>query len=124
VRGRTNLPTQLTSFVGREKEIVEVMDLLGRARLLTLTGTGGCGKTRLALKVVGNLAEVYSDGVWLVDLAPLADPSLVLRAVASVYGVRDEPGHPLLSRTRARIRSRPSADVEAIEEISLYQPSM
>jgi non-specific serine/threonine protein kinase len=106
VRGRTNLPAQLTSFVGRQREIVEVADLLRRARLLTLTGTGGCGKTRLALKVVGDLADAYLDGVWLVDLASLADPSLVVRAVASVFGVRDEPGQPLLDTLVVALGSR------------------
>jgi hypothetical protein len=87
-----NLPLELSSFVGRVKELGEVMRLLENTRLLTLTGSGGCGKTRLALAAAGELVEDFEDGVWLVDLAPLADPSLVPQAVASTLGVREQPG--------------------------------
>ncbi len=87
-----NLPSALSSFVGREKEIVEVRRLLEDTRLLTLTGPGGCGKTRLALAAAEELVGKFEDGVWLVDLAPLADPSLVPQAVASTLGVREQPG--------------------------------
>src|SRR5207248_10824042 len=90
-----NLPRQLTSFVGREKEMVEVRQLLSTTALLTLTGSGGCGKTRLALQVAADLLEEYADGVWLVELASLADPALVPQAVASALGVREAPGRPL-----------------------------
>src|ERR671932_1261389 len=83
-----NLPLELSTFVGREKERTEVKRLLEDTRLLTLTGPGGCGKTRLALAVASELVETFEDGVWLVDLAPLADPSLVAQAVASTFGVR------------------------------------
>ena len=72
-----NLPQQVTSFIGREKEIEAVKTLLGKTRLLTLTGSGGCGKTRLSLQVAADVLENYPDGVWLVELAPLADPALV-----------------------------------------------
>src|SRR5262245_13929841 len=71
--GPSNLPAQLTSFVGRRREVVEVADLLARTRLLTLVGTGGCGKTRLALQVAAGLVGAYPGGVWLADLAALAD---------------------------------------------------
>jgi predicted ATPase/DNA-binding CsgD family transcriptional regulator len=90
-----NLPLQLSSFVGREKELAEVGRLLKETRLLTLTGSGGCGKTRLALAAAEELAEGFEDGVWLVELAPLADPSLVPQALASALGVRQRPGRPL-----------------------------
>jgi predicted ATPase/DNA-binding CsgD family transcriptional regulator len=91
-----NLPFQLTSLVGREREIAEVGRLLTGARLLTLTGPGGSGKTRLALATAADLVEDYEDGVWLVELAPLSDPDLVPQAVASVLGVREVPGTPLV----------------------------
>ena len=91
-----NLPIQLTSFVGREKEIGEIKEIIKHARLVTLTGTGGSGKTRLALKVAAELIEEFSDGVWFVDLAPLSDPSYVPQAIASALNLRQEGGHPLM----------------------------
>jgi AAA domain len=92
-----NLPLQLTSFVGRERELGEVAALLGAQRLLTLTGPGGTGKTRLALQAAADALEASPDGVWLVELAALADPALVPQAVAQAVGVREEPGRPLLA---------------------------
>src|SRR5918997_340358 len=86
------LPSELSSFVGREEELAEVERLLENGRLLTLTGSGGCGKTRLALAVARELVEGFEDGVWLVELAPLADPSLVPQVVAFTLGVREQPG--------------------------------
>src|ERR671913_1762039 len=94
-RAPNNLPLELSSFVGREKELAEVKRLLEDSRLLTLTGSGGCGKTRLALAVASELSEGFEDGVWLVELAPLADPSLVAQAVGSTLGVREQPGRSL-----------------------------
>ena len=93
---RHNLPQQLTSFIGREQAIAEVKNLLAETRLLTLTGTGGCGKTRMALKVGFDLVENADAQVWLVELASLSDPSLVVQTVATVLGVREEPGRTLL----------------------------
>ena len=90
-----NLPIQLTSFIGREKEIAEVKALLSKTRLLTLTGSGGCGKTRLALQVAAEVLEEYLDGVWLVELAALSDPTLVPQAVAQALNLREEPGKSL-----------------------------
>ena len=92
-----NLPLELSSFVGREKELAEVRRLLEDTRLLTLTGSGGCGKTRLALAVASELVGSFEDGVWLVELAPLADPSLVPQAVASTLG-RSRAAGPLADR--------------------------
>jgi predicted ATPase/class 3 adenylate cyclase len=92
-----NLPTQLTSFIGREQEIVEVKGLLSKTRLLTLTGPGGAGKTRLALQVAAEVLEDFTDGVWLVELAPLSDPDLVAQTVASAINVREQPGRPILT---------------------------
>ena len=85
-------PLQLTSFIGREREMAEVAGLLASTRLLTLTGTGGVGKTRLALQVAAGLLDSYAQGVWLVELAPLADPALVPGAVLAALGVPEQPG--------------------------------
>jgi class 3 adenylate cyclase len=90
-----NLPQQVTSFIGREKEMAEVRRLLDKTRLLTLTGSGGTGKTRVSMQVAADLLEGEGDGVWLVELAPLADPALVPQAVATALGIREEPGKPL-----------------------------
>jgi DNA-binding SARP family transcriptional activator len=79
---RHNLPAPRTSFVGREREMLEVKRELAMTRLLTLTGTGGSGKTRLALEVARSLPGAYPDGVWLVELAPLSEGALVPQAVA------------------------------------------
>jgi hypothetical protein len=88
------LPAYLTSFVGLEREVAEVRRVLGTTRLLTLTGTGGIGKTRLALQAANELVGAYPDGVWLVELAPLADGALVPQAVATAVGLREQPGRP------------------------------
>ena len=86
-----NLPIALTSFIGREREITEIKNLLGRengkARLVTLTGGGGYGKTRLACEVGRRLIESYRDGIWLIELASISDPELVLPTIASTLGV-------------------------------------
>src|SRR5712692_10634634 len=84
---RANLPVPVTSFVGGEREIAEVRARLAATRLLTLTGSGGCGKTRLALKVAADLLDAYPDGVWLVELAAVAEASLVAGVVAAALGV-------------------------------------
>ena len=91
-----NLPRQLTGFVGREQEMAEVKRLLMTTCLLTLTGTGGAGKTRLALQVAADVLEGYPDGVWLAELAALSDPALVPQTVAAALGVREVPGRPIL----------------------------
>jgi non-specific serine/threonine protein kinase len=101
-----NLPRQLTSFVGRERELAEVNRLLETAPLLTLTGAGGCGKTRLALQVAAEILDACPDGVWLVELAPLTDPALVPRAIASTFGVREAPGQTLTQTLADYLRAR------------------
>ena len=87
-----NLPIQLTSFIGREKEMAEVKRLLGSSRLVTLTGSGGAGKTRLALQVAADVVDDYRDRVWLAELAPITDPALVPKTVASALSVPEQPG--------------------------------
>ncbi len=103
-----NLPVQLTRFIGREREKAEVSRLLTTARLLTLTGPGGCGKTRLALEVAAGLskAQVYPAGVWLVELASLLDPALLPQAVGSALDVREAPGQSFMETLTAALQSR------------------
>jgi len=91
-----NLPTQLTSFIGREKEIREAKQKLLDARLLALIGPGGTGKTRLSIQLGTEMLPNFADGVWFIELAPLADPALILQTVASVLGVRAQAGMPLM----------------------------
>ena len=91
-RKRTNLPESLTSFVGRERELAEIKQRLPATRLLTLTGIGGIGKTRLAQQAAAEMLDAYRDGVWFVDLAPLGDPALVPSALAQVLQVKEAPG--------------------------------
>jgi predicted ATPase len=102
-----NLPAHRVNLIGREQDLaVARQALLGaEGRLLTLIGTGGCGKTRLALELASELVSEFRDGVWLVELAPLADARLVPQAMASALGVRDQPGESLLA-TLVRLLSR------------------
>jgi predicted ATPase/class 3 adenylate cyclase/DNA-binding NarL/FixJ family response regulator len=86
------LPVQLTSFVGRGAELTQVRELLADNRLVTLTGAGGVGKTRLAVEVAGQLASEFTDGAWYVDLAPITDPEVVPIAVVRSLGLPDQPG--------------------------------
>ena len=94
--GKHNLPAQKTSFVGRGWEMLEVKRTLTMTRLLTLTGAGGSGKTRLALEVAKDLVGSYVDGVWLIELASLSEPELVVQEVAGALGGREQPGRPIL----------------------------
>lgn len=91
-----NLPRQLTSFVGRGRDMIEVRRLFVTTPLLTLTGAGGSGKTRLALQVAAEVLEEFSGGAWFVELAPISDPALVSQSVAAALNVREQPGRPLL----------------------------
>lgn len=92
-----NLPVQLTSFIGREREIAAVKGILATARLLTLTGAGGAGKTRLALQVAAELLEEFAEGVWLVEFGALSDPALVPQTVAASLGLREHSERPILT---------------------------
>ena len=103
---QSNLPNLRTSFVGRETEMIGVKRSLAMTGVLTLTGTGGCGKTRLALEVARNLVGSYPDGVWLVELASLSDPELVPQAVAAALGVHEQPGRPLTETLAKHLGSR------------------
>ena len=100
-----NLPARLTSFVGRDQELVGLGKLFGEARLVTLTGTGGAGKTRLAIEFAATAVDRFSDGVWLAELAGVSDPGLVAAQVMEVLGVRQAGGVPALEALRYRLRS-------------------
>ncbi|MEP6680314.1 MAG: adenylate/guanylate cyclase domain-containing protein [Chloroflexota bacterium] len=101
-----NLPAQLSSFVGRARELAAVQEILGGARLVTLTGAGGAGKTRLALQAAADRIEDHPNGVWLVDLAGLTDPHLLTQAVLSALHVPELPGRPPLDVLTEHLASR------------------
>src|SRR5258705_8386422 len=95
-RSKHNLPYPLTSFIGREQEIAQLAELVTANRLVTLTGAGGAGKTRLAIEVTSRLTGAFPDGVWLVELAVLSDPRLVPQAVAQALEVKEQPTRPVI----------------------------
>lgn len=101
-----NLPVPLASFIGREREMAELKRLVRRARLVTLTGPGGVGKTRLALEVATDLSSTFADGVWWVDLAPLAEPALVGQTLAAVLGIQVQVARPLLATLTDALRKK------------------
>jgi predicted ATPase/class 3 adenylate cyclase len=101
-----NIPRQLTSFVGRERQLAETKRLLGSSPLLTLTGPGGVGKTRTALQLAEELLGELKDGAWLVDLGVLTDPDFLAPAVASALGLAEQPGRPLLATILDHLHGR------------------
>jgi non-specific serine/threonine protein kinase len=101
-----NLPAPLTSFVGRQRELDEIITLLEASRLLTLTGPAGTGKTRLALQVAAQVAAEFADGVYLVELAPLKDSALVAGTVANTLGVKEIKRVPIAERLKDHLRNR------------------
>ena len=101
-----NLPQQVTSFIGRERELADAKRLLEGTRLLTLLGMGGLGKTRLSLQIAADVLEKYPDGVWFVDLAPIRDPLLVPSAAAQALGVHEEAGKSLTQTLCAHVKER------------------
>jgi predicted ATPase/class 3 adenylate cyclase len=101
-----NLPLQITTFIGREGELQELAALVRRSRLVTVVGTGGLGKTRISLQVAAELSDEFSDGVWLVELAPFSDPRLVPQAIASVLRVKEEPGLSIMQALQRHCSDR------------------
>jgi predicted ATPase/class 3 adenylate cyclase len=101
-----NLPVQLTSFIGREKEIAAVVELLGKHRLVTLSGVGGVGKTRLSLQVARSIMESFPDGVWFIEFAPLIDPDRLSQTVAGVLGLQESGSLPILDVMIQYLQSR------------------
>ena len=102
----THIPVPLTSFIGREKEIDEIVRLVGKNRLLTLTGSGGVGKTRLAIESSNKLAGKFKDGVWWVDLVGLNDPLLMPQVIAKVVGVREVSSEPIMETLKNALKSK------------------
>jgi predicted ATPase/DNA-binding XRE family transcriptional regulator len=101
-----NLPLQLTSFIGRDREVAEIKKLLEKSRLVTLVGSGGVGKTRCAIEVGAEVNENFRDGVWLVELAPVSDGSVVNAEVARALGLRESSSEPLLETLLAHLKRR------------------
>jgi predicted ATPase/class 3 adenylate cyclase len=102
----TNLPAPVTSFVGRDRELAEIGELLGAVRLLTLTGAGGCGKTRLAIEAAARTLPSFPDGVLYVELAPITDPRLIDSTIARAMGVREEPTRSIRTSLEDSLRDR------------------
>ena len=101
-----NLPRELTAFVGREAEVSEQQRRLAQTRLLTITGAGGLGKSRFSLQLAAGLVDAYADGVWLVELAAVAEPAHVTAAFAAVLGVSDPRGGELREAVAGYVRDR------------------
>ena len=101
-----NLPLQLTNFIGRAREQSELIQLLSSARLVTLTGAGGSGKTRLALRVAEDLSAQFANGIWFIDLAPLTDPAQVTQTAMTVFGVREDSNRPPIQTLVQSLRGK------------------
>jgi predicted ATPase/class 3 adenylate cyclase len=101
-----NLPTQMTSFIGRRREVAEARRLLEGTRLLTLTGPGGTGKTRLSLQLAAEISDQFRDGVFFVPLEPLTDPNLVPSTIAATLGVQDTSNRPAIERLADHLKDR------------------
>lgn len=103
---RHNLPAELTSFVGRRMELIALPGVIASSRLVSLTGAGGVGKTRLAVRLASRLVDEFRDGVWLVDLAPLSAPDLIAPTIATTLGIREGPQRPARDALLDGLRSR------------------
>jgi len=100
------LPMQLTTFIGRDEQLTQVRELLTQNRLVTLTGAGGAGKTRLAIQIAGHLSGEFGEGIWYVDLAPITDPDVVPIAVARAFELPDQPGRSTMDALLRFVRDR------------------
>src|SRR5438445_504329 len=118
-----NLPAQLTSFIGREEQIAEIRQLFDRTRLLTLTGPGGAGKTRLALQIAAETLTEYRDGSFFVDLASVTDPVLVPAVIARALGVPEAPGVSIVESLQTHLRERELLlVVDNFEQVAIGAP--
>src|SRR5205823_2570904 len=114
-----NLPGQLTSFIGRETEVAEIKQLISRTRLLTLTGSGGNGKTRLALQTAAEMVDHFANGVWFVDMAAVLDSTLIATTVAATLRLREQPGHTMLETLVALLKGCPELHILATSREAL-----
>jgi predicted ATPase/class 3 adenylate cyclase len=133
---RQNLPVQLTSFIGREKQMEEIQQAISTHRLVTLTGVGGTGKTRLSLQVAAELLDQFRDGVWFVELASISDPNLVAQAIFSCLGIPEKPGMTILQLLLDFLRAKTlllvvdncehliAACAELVETLLMNAPSL
>ena len=103
-----NLPVQLSSFVGRERELAAIAGVLGESRLVTLTGVGGVGKTRLAVQVAADVLPSFPDGAWLCELAVASDPDAMVQVIAAALAVQTRPGVSIEDSIR-RVSARQAA---------------
>ena len=106
VKPKHNLPAHLPGFIGREKEIETIQQLLSVNRLVTLTGAGGCGKTRLAIQTAVQALPDFSDGVWLVELAPVTVPDHINQAIAEIFKIKEQPGSTLIQIITHYLKSK------------------
>ena len=105
---QNNLPSEFSTFIGREQQLNEITNLIKKHRLITLVGAGGIGKTRLALQVGQIVLNSYPNGVWFIALDSLSDPALVPQTVASVFDIRESPDHPLMDKLIDFLQSKSS----------------
>ena len=110
-----NLRAAVTSFIGRESEVAEVQAALRAHRLVTLTGVGGVGKTRLATEIASRMADEFPDGVWVFELAAVADPAAVPDAVAAVLGITQQPGKSVADSVAAALAGQPRCPCRTIQ---------
>ena len=103
---KTNLPSQLTSFIGRKKEMTEIKNALSEHRLVTLTGSGGIGKSRLSLQIAADLFNTFPDGIWLIELASLSDPNLLPQAIQNTLGLIEQKDVPNLQSLKEHLREK------------------
>jgi len=101
-----NIPESITRFIGREKEISELTSLVEDHRLVTVTGEGGCGKTRISQQIAREFLDKFIDGVWFVDLSALEDPELVTHELAGTLSIAEEPGKPIISTLKEQVREQ------------------
>lgn len=103
---QNNLPVYLTKFIGRKKEISDLKILISGSRLISLTGPGGTGKTRLAINLLSGLLDEYENGIWLIELSPIANPEIIVNEISAVFGLKEDPGTDLLETLKFFLKDK------------------